>query len=329
MARAAQKGFLNTVRELVVLLLIVFLIRTFGFGLYQVPTGSMETTMLIGERFFSDKFTILFSKPKRSSIIALNDPLFPYSDSPVLRLFQEYVWGPSNWTKRVIGIPGDHVRGVIEDGKPVVYLNDKKLDEPYLNKYPLLALWKENPKKLEQDAQQEAYYLVASHQLPEEKVSVFVDYVMQGNRDWRPYDARYPFSEQPFYRMHADRVVNDPQGSKPGITVTPEGMLMREPGVALPGPGERIASGKGYYTGTDDFDIYLGEDEYWLMGDNRRGSTDSRFFGPVKERLIHGKILFRIWSVDSTESWWIVDLIKHPIDFWSRMRWSRFFQVMN
>ena len=29
------------------------------------------------------------------------------------------------------------------------------------------------------------------------------------------------------------------------------------------------------FNGTDEFDVYLGADEYWLMGDNRLGSTDS------------------------------------------------------
>ena len=75
----------------------------------------------------------------------------------------------------------------------------------------------------------------------------------------------------------------------------------------------------------DEFDVTLGENQFWMMGDNRLGSYDSRGFGPVESKMIHGKILFRIWSIDSNEGWWIFDLIKHPIDFWKRVRWSRFF----
>src|SRR5947207_14960910 len=111
-----QQTWLESITEFCFLLTIVFLIRTFGFGLYQVPTGSMETTMLVGERFFADKFTILFSKPKRGEIVSFNDPRFPYSKNSLIRLFQEYVgtWsGPINWTKRVIGTSGDIVKGVI------------------------------------------------------------------------------------------------------------------------------------------------------------------------------------------------------------------------
>jgi len=38
-------------REMITLLTLVLIVRTFGFGLYEVPTPSMESTMLTGERF--------------------------------------------------------------------------------------------------------------------------------------------------------------------------------------------------------------------------------------------------------------------------------------
>ena len=125
---------------LFVILPVAFLIRTFGFGLYQVPTGSMETTLLVGERFFADKLSYWFRNPQRGEIIAFNDPRYPYSTNSVVNLWQRYVsFNVSNWTKRVIGVPGDTVKGVIEEGKPVVYVNGKKLDESaYINKYPLI-----------------------------------------------------------------------------------------------------------------------------------------------------------------------------------------------
>ena len=54
-----QQSFFSSVVEFIFLLMIVFFVRTFFFGLYQVPTGSMETTMLVGERFFADKLSII------------------------------------------------------------------------------------------------------------------------------------------------------------------------------------------------------------------------------------------------------------------------------
>jgi signal peptidase I len=128
----------NQILQIIIMLTIVFLIRTFGFGLYWVPTGSMEPTMLVGESFFSDKFTILFTPIKRGDIISMNAPTFQFSDNPFIKLFQMYLWGPDNWTKRVIGIPGDHIKGTIEGGEPKIYLNGKLIDEPYVNPYPII-----------------------------------------------------------------------------------------------------------------------------------------------------------------------------------------------
>ncbi|MDX9893417.1 MAG: signal peptidase I [Patescibacteria group bacterium] len=47
-----------------------------------------------------------------------------------------------------------------------------------------------------------------------------------------------------------------------------------------------------------DFEVTLAENEYYLLGDNRLASLDSRAFGPVERRYIIGKTLFRGWPLD-------------------------------
>ena len=37
---------------------------------------------------------------------------------------------------------------------------------------------------------------------------------------------------------------------------------------------------KNYWDGSDVFHMVLGDNQYWLMGDNRLNSGDSRMFGP-------------------------------------------------
>lgn len=316
-----QQTWLESISEFGFLLLIVFLIRTFGFGLYQVPTGSMETTMLVGERFFADKLSYNFRKPQHGEIIAFNDPSFKYSANPLIKLFQRYVWGPSNWTKRVIGVPGDVIRGVVEDGKPVVYRNGEKIDEPHINAYPLIYVYRQNLADLYQKIEDEVQQISRRYRVDKAAVALYTEQRLAQEATRRSYDSSKPYDQQPFYDLNPDRIVRDKEGNYDLLI----------PGTPLPLKNGKTSPDetRNNWNGSDVYYIKLGIDEYWCMGDNRLGSHDCRFFGPIKEEEIHGRIIFRIWSVDSDESWWIVDLIKHPINFWQRVRWSRFFQVMS
>ena len=316
-----QQSLLSSIIEFAFLLLIVFIIRTIGFGLYQVPTGSMETTMLVGERFFADKFSYKIRKPRHGEIIAFNDPEWKYSTNPMMRLFQRYVWGPSNWTKRVIGVPGDVIKGAIENGKPVVYRNGEKLDEPYINQYPLIRLRSKNIDELRKQIDHDIKQMAQGRTFDPELVAQYIDQrIAYDEVSPRSYDSAAPYDKQPFYDIQPDRIKRDEQGNP----------LLKIPGTPIMPKNDKTSPDetRNNWTKSDVFYIKLGADEYWCMGDNRLGSHDCRFFGPIKESEIHGRILWRIWSMDSDESWWIVDLIKHPIDFWSRIRWSRFFQMV-
>jgi signal peptidase I len=331
--RKKQQGWLAFITEILFLIGIIFLIRTVVFGLYQVPTGSMETTMLVGERFFAEKFTYLFRDPKHKEIISFNDPTYPYSKNSLVRLWQDYVgrptwtqegfgWIPSNWTKRVIGTPGQTVKGVVENGKTVVYVDGTKLDEPYLNKYPLLLVYPKKPEELVHDYKKQAELLVLAGRLPVSEFVPEVERQVYCSARQKSYDPAKPFNDQPFYDIDPSRVVRDKNGH----------LVLTWPATPLENPNSKICpvdvQEGNYWNGTDEFCVKLKNDEFWVMGDNREGSHDSRFLGPIKRRLIHGRILFRIWSNDSDQGWWIFDLVLHPIKFWKQMRWSRFFQII-
>ena len=77
--------------------------------------------------------------------------------------------------------------------------------------------------------------------------------------------------------------------------------------IGLPGETVAIKKGKIYindkviddkyaYGETSDYDkVTLEDDEYFILGDNRLISKDSRYFGPIKKNEIKGKIVFRVF----------------------------------
>ncbi len=59
---------------------------------------------------------------------------------------------------------------------------------------------------------------------------------------------------------------------------------------------ERAYLGDIYTAG--DKQISLRSDEYFLLGDNRHASLDSRIFGPVKREFVVGRVWIRGWPLD-------------------------------
>jgi signal peptidase I len=263
------------------MLSIVFSVRTFFFGLYWVPTGSMEPTILVGESFFADKFTIWFTQIKRGDIISFNAPNFVYSENPFVFMFEKYFWGPDNWTKRVIGIPGDHVQGKVINGKTFIYLNGQELDEVYVNPYPIV--------RVREEAWQLCFNFPGVGKTPLWSVP-FMKKVPSNK--YRVYDPQFAMNsfEQPFYNLYLENKV--PNSENPNILY----------------PRTQDSTGSV----NDNFDVVLGDGEYWCMGDNRLGSYDSRGFGRVHKGMIHGRILFRLFSLKSANSL-IYDCVLMPL----------------
>jgi signal peptidase I len=101
-------------------------IITFVMQAFEIPSSSMENTLLIGDHVFVNR--IQFA-PKTSWV----GPLFPYRDPRhgeiVVFLHPDVQrYGGTYVVKRIIGVPGDRIH--LRNG--VVYRNGEALDEPYV-----------------------------------------------------------------------------------------------------------------------------------------------------------------------------------------------------
>ena len=84
-----------------------------------IPSASMETTIMTGDRIFGNRLAYINSDPQRGDIIIFR---FPDDEKQL-------------FIKRVIGLPGETL--FIQDGKVYINGSDTPLDEPYVNGDPL------------------------------------------------------------------------------------------------------------------------------------------------------------------------------------------------
>jgi signal peptidase I len=122
---AQSSGFGETVKIVIQALLLALLVRTFLFQPFNIPSGSMKETLLVGDYLFVSKFSYGYSRYS-----------FPFG----LGFFDGRVWAAepergdvvvfklprdnsTDYIKRVIGLPGDRIQmidGVLQiNGEPV------------------------------------------------------------------------------------------------------------------------------------------------------------------------------------------------------------------
>lgn len=123
-----RKKVVQKVREyseaIVTALILALLIRAYVVQAFKIPSGSMLSTLQIGDHIlvtkftygtripFTDKKILAFKDPEKGDIIVFKYPMDPKRD----------------FIKRVIAVEGD----IIEGKNKVIYINKEPIEEPYV-----------------------------------------------------------------------------------------------------------------------------------------------------------------------------------------------------
>jgi signal peptidase I len=206
----ADSSGMNSLQSLATTIVIAVFVITFVVQAFQIPSESMEKTLLVGDYLLVDKahfadtgpwgWLLPYRRIKRQDIVVFRYPLNPQQ----------------HFVKRVVGVPGDHVRLINKH----VYVNGIRQDDEYAS-----FNWGQRDKF----------------------------------RDNFPNGGFFADKIASKWFIQAQKLVDD------GQLIIPEG-------------------------------------SYFVLGDNRDDSYDSRYWGLVPAENIVGRPLVIYWSMDQAPS---------------------------
>jgi len=187
MMEADQKSrvdWLSSLQSLLTTVVIAVFVIAFVVQAFQIPSESMENTLLIGDYLLVDKLRygggalwdhfIPYRQVRRGDIVVFHYPVNP----------------AQHFVKRVVGVPGDRVRLI----KRQVYVNGTMLTEPYVrHSSARLDLYRDDFPQLINDAGESASWAGQMKKWVEDKQLIVPEgfyFVLGDNRD-ESLDSRY------------------------------------------------------------------------------------------------------------------------------------------
>ncbi len=125
----------ETIRTVLYAILIALVIRTVAYEPFNIPSGSMIPSLLVGDYLFVSKFSYGYSKHSLPFSMPLFEGRVGYTapergDIAVFKLPRD---GSTDYIKRVIGLPGDRIQ--VRQG--VLYINGTAVPRERMEDYPL------------------------------------------------------------------------------------------------------------------------------------------------------------------------------------------------
>lgn len=111
MKKKLWKEVRSDVLMILVALAIGLILSKYVIANAQVPSSSMETTVMAGDRIFVNRLSYVFGEPQRGDIVT-----FIYPDD-----------GETLYLKRVMGLPGETIQGI----GGVIYIDGEPLEKDF------------------------------------------------------------------------------------------------------------------------------------------------------------------------------------------------------
>ena len=242
-------------------------------------------------------------------------------------IYGEKLWRPvdrrENYVKRCVGLPGD----VLQIKDKQIYLNGKITKEPENVQFNYWVQLKANiPERLRHELGiskkdindgncGKGLLCLPLTNAVRDKLASYTKIVASIEPFKNPNDYTYPLNAN--YKWTADNYgpVWIPKRGE-SIQLTLENLPIYERPIAVyEGNKLQVKDGKIYINDKESNSYTFKMDYYWMMGDNRHNSADSRYWGFVPEDHIVGKPLFIWLSLDEDRGW-----------FDGKIRWNRLFR---
>lgn len=137
--RTKKSGFGETIKVVFQALIIALIIRTFFFQPFNIPSGSLIPTLLVGDYLFVSKYaygyskhTFPFSPDFFSGRVLASEP--KRGDIAVFKLPKD---GKTDYIKRVIGLPGDRIQLI----DSVVHINGVPVKRTLIGQFTTQDAW--------------------------------------------------------------------------------------------------------------------------------------------------------------------------------------------
>jgi len=315
----------KAIKSLSVLVITLYLIMSFVVSAYRIPTGSMERTLRVGDMLLVNKFIYGFRTPdwfgipfteKGFDIPWGKTPLFKsikQGDVVVFKHFDEQMNQWLYYVKRCVALPGQTVeiidKELFVDGKKFSEFydtvevdsgtEDLRAKARYEDKYNVNS-FDNNPsniKELTKDLVNLKFYspdmkkLVISRDNLDQTIILNNGYTL---KKYQYLEERYKliFPQVRDVSLNEEVVYDD----------------VKEEDVSK------------YFNTRDNYrKVTVPKGSYFMMGDNRDNSYDSRYWGFVTEGFIVGKPIMVYFSFDYNNNFKIYEFWKN--DF--TIRWDR------